>query len=392
MSQWGACPAPKPAGAGNRVASGKAQTDSRRCVQRRRGTRFPADGVMRAAGHGRSGAPVFTRACAGVQPAQIPDPPSRWEQGDGDLSGLAAALPLFEGGCTRERTGDSLPIQVYQHQEIDMDKQHNGQETGAVDGRALARRNEVKVLRALHRFGWLRTKDLAALVWQPWAAKAEGLPDLAPCRPAASSLRMAQRTMKRMRQQRQVLKATGPDGGPLYALAEAGARDLRELGIDADSGKDLLRTFSSSHYRHRCIANELAIAGIVQGYRISSEREISRGLWPGGEAGISGKKPDALMRSGERWYWLEVERSARNTRDRDMLLRWLVHMRNQVLGKPVAPIAPGAVLARIIFICRPSFKKKLERDLLELGWTWEQLKALIMFETALYSLEDIAFR
>lgn len=72
---------------------------------------------------------------------------------------------------------------------------------------------------------------------------------------------MAQRTLKRMRQQRQVLKATGPDGGPLYALAEAGARDLRELGIDADSGKDLLRTFSASHYRHRCIANDLAIAG-----------------------------------------------------------------------------------------------------------------------------------
>lgn len=273
-----------------------------------------------------------------------------------------------------------------------MDKQQNGPEAGTADGRALARRNEVKVLRALHRFGWLRTKDLAALVWQPWATKAEGLPDLTPCRPAASALRMAQRTMKRMRQQRQVLKATGPDGGPLYALAEAGARDLRELGIEADSGKDLLRTFSASHYRHRCIANELAISGILQGYRVSTEREISRGMWPGGEAGIAGKKPDALMRSGAQWYWLEVERSARNARDRNMLLRWLGHMRNQVFGKPGVPIAAGAVLARVIFICRPAFKKKLERDLLALGWTWEQLKTLIMFETALYSLEDIAFR
>lgn len=273
-----------------------------------------------------------------------------------------------------------------------MDKQHNGQETDTADGRVLARRNEVKVLRALHRFGWLRTRDLATLVWQPWAAKAEGLPDLTPCRPAASALRMAQRTLKRMRQQRQVLKATGPDGGPLYALAEAGARDLRELGIGADSGKDLLRTFSASHYRHRCIANSLAISAIRQGYKVSTEREISRGLWPGGDGGIAGKKPDALLRSGTQWYWLEVERSARNVRDRDMLLRWLGHVWNQVFGKPSTSIAPGAAMARVIFVCRPAFKKKLERDLRALGWTWEQLKALIMFETALYSLEDIAFR
>lgn len=274
-----------------------------------------------------------------------------------------------------------------------MDKQQNGQGPCISDGRALARRNEVKVLRALHRFGWLRTRDLAALVWwQPWADKADGLPNLTPSRPTASALRMAQRTLKRMRQQRLVLKATGPDGGPLYALAEAGARNLRELGIAADSGKDLLRKFSASHYKHRNLANELAIAGILQGYRVSTEREISRGLWPGGEAGIAGKKPDALLRSGAQWFWLEVERSARNTRDRDMLLRWLGHMRNQVFGRPAAQIAQGAVLARVIFICRPSFKKKLERDLLALGWSREQLNALIMFETALYSLEEIAFR
>jgi len=273
-----------------------------------------------------------------------------------------------------------------------MNTQKKTTEEAGIDGRVLARRNEIKVLRALHRFGWLRTKDVAAIVWLPWSSKPDGAPNLVPHRAPISALRMAQRTLKRMKLQRQVLVAMAPDGGPLYALSEAGARALRDMGIDADSGKDLLRTFSVSHYRHRCIANSLAISGLLQGYRVSTEREVSRGLWPGGEAGIAGKKPDALLRSGEQWYWLEVERSARNARDGDTLLRWLGHMRGQVFGIPRAPVAPGAVLAGVIFICRPSFKNKLERALLALGWTREQLKALIMFETALYSLEDITFR
>mgnify|MGYP000853832867 FL=1 len=45
------------------------------------------------------------------------------------------------------------------------------------DGRAIARENEVRVLRALHRFGWLRTRDLAVLVWQRWARSPAEEPD-----------------------------------------------------------------------------------------------------------------------------------------------------------------------------------------------------------------------
>lgn len=51
------------------------------------------------------------------------------------------------------------------------------------DGRAIAHDNEVRVLRALHRFGWLRTRDLAALVWQHWHARPLNEPDFQP--PAA---------------------------------------------------------------------------------------------------------------------------------------------------------------------------------------------------------------
>jgi hypothetical protein len=182
------------------------------------------------------------------------------------------------------------------------------------DGRAVARDNEVRVLRALHRFGWLRTRDIAALVWQRWANRAptEG-PNFAPTTATPAGLRMAQRTLRRMREAHLLLQGMGPDGSTIYAMAEAGARVLRALGVEALSGKDLVRSFSASHFRHRCIANEVAIGAIVQGFKASTEREISQGRWLGGEAGVAGKLPDALLRAGQCvwWRWSAVARMPR---------------------------------------------------------------------------------
>ena len=90
----------------------------------------------------------------------------------------------------------------------------------AKDGRAIARENELRVLRSLHRFGWLRTRDLALLVWQRWAAKAPNKgPDLKPRQPTEAALRMAQRTLRRLRESRQVLSSRAPNGSTLCALA-----------------------------------------------------------------------------------------------------------------------------------------------------------------------------
>lgn len=133
------------------------------------------------------------------------------------------------------------------------------------DGRALARENELNVMRALHRFGWLRTRNLAALVWQRWARDPAGVPSLKPAVPTAAGLRMAQRTLRRLRDRRLVLSSRAPDGSVIYALAEAGARALQQVGLTAESGKDLLRTFSAGHYLHRRTANEIAVAGHHRG-------------------------------------------------------------------------------------------------------------------------------
>lgn len=260
------------------------------------------------------------------------------------------------------------------------------------DGRAIARENEVRVLRALHRFAWLRTRDLAALVWQRWARSPAGEPDLKPPVATDTGLRMAQRTLKRLRDKRLVLSSRAPDGSVIYALAEAGARALQHIGVAATTGKDLMRTFSTAHYRHRCIANEIAVGSILAGYRVSTEREIAQGLWLGGEDGIAGKKPDVLIRSGDTVWWVEVERSRKNATDYARLLQWLGAVAQDAF-RATGPVLLGEKVrwGKLVFICTPAFQAKLTRDLTAAGWKKIHIDALVSFETSLYRFEDISF-
>ncbi|MCG9080964.1 hypothetical protein [Laribacter hongkongensis] len=261
-----------------------------------------------------------------------------------------------------------------------------------MDGRAIARENEMRVLRALHRFGWLRTRDLAALAWQRWARNPAGEPSLKSPAPTAAGLRMAQRTLRRLRERRQVLDSHAPDGSIIYALSEAGARQLSAMGIRATSGKDLVRAFSSSHFRHRCIANEIAISGICQGFKVATEREIAQGRWPGEETGIAGKKPDVLLRGDGAVWWVEVERSRKNAKDYAKLLHWLSSIaRDAMQPGDSTLLGTGLRWAKVVFICTAAFQQKLIRDLAARGWKQSHFDALLSFETTLYRFEDILF-
>ncbi|MGO4416847.1 hypothetical protein AB4Z27_28135 [Cupriavidus sp. KB_39] len=260
------------------------------------------------------------------------------------------------------------------------------------DGRAIARENEIRVLRALHRFGWMRTRDLAALVWQHWEKRPVGEPDLKPAVASASGLRMAQRTLLRLTGARQVLRGQAPDGSLIYALSEAGARRLQHFGVPAASGKDLIRSFSAAQFRHRCVANEIAIGSIIAGFRVSTEREIAQDRWLGGADGISGKKPDVLLHGGGRVWWVEVEKSRKNAKDYARLLNWLTRVCSDALCAS-GPVLLGSGLrwAKIVFVCTPTFKAKLCRDLAAAGWMRSSIDSLIMFMPSLYSFEDIKF-
>jgi hypothetical protein len=96
-----------------------------------------------------------------------------------------------------------------------------------LDGRAVAQDNELRILRGLNRFGWLRTRDLAALVFTRWAGKPVQNPSLVPPTATASALRMAQRTLRRMLDARLVLQAGGPDGGPSSFRVEPNSQNGR---------------------------------------------------------------------------------------------------------------------------------------------------------------------
>lgn len=260
------------------------------------------------------------------------------------------------------------------------------------DGRIIASENEIRVLRALHRFGWLRTRDLAALAWQQWQKSPAGELDLKRPTPTASAWRMAQRTLRRLVDARQVLRGQAPNGSVIYALAEAGSRRLQQLGVPAMSGKDLIRTFSSAQFLHRSVANEIAINGILAGYRASTEREIAQDKWMGGACGIAGKKPDVLLQAHGKVWWYEVERSRKNAKDYARLLQWLQAV-SQDARRTTASVLLGKGLgwARVVFVCTPAFQAKLCRDLEISGWHKSAIEALIMFETSLYSFEDMLF-
>lgn len=255
------------------------------------------------------------------------------------------------------------------------------------DGREIARQNEQRALKALHKFGWLRTRDLAALLWMKGGAKPQRFA-LEPIIVAPSAYRMAQRTLARLRQQRCVIWLQAPDGSTIYGLSEGGARHLVGLGIPAHPGKNLVRRVSLSHYHHRRLANELAILAQLQGYRVASETEIAAGTWLGGYQGVAGKKPDVLVRDGKRVWWLEVERSRRNKRDYVKLLDWLRALwpdRSRADAPAVLPGGHG--LGQVVFVCTGAFIDRVMADLKAQGWNDAQIISRILPIRLLYVTE-----
>lgn len=260
------------------------------------------------------------------------------------------------------------------------------------DGRDIAVGVQTEVLRLLHRFGWLRTRDLAQVIGRslPKSAPREG-PGLQTSPPLAADIRRTQRHLASLREQRLILATQAPNGSTIYALSERGARALQGLGVQASTGKDLLRSFHAAYFLHRNIANEVAIAGLRQGFRISTEREIAQGRWLGGTEGIHGKRPDVVVRAGADCWLIEVERSHKNRKDHEHLLHFLASTwRNVRLGESAA-LAGDYRLRRIAFICTPGFARRLKADLLALGWSPEEVAARLVFETSLYSFRNVSF-
>lgn len=188
-----------------------------------------------------------------------------------------------------------------------------------------------------------------------------------------------------------VLMTQAPNGSWIYALSEKGARTLQAIGLPASTGKDMLRRYHAAFFLHRNVANEVSISATLQGFRVSTEREIAQGKWIGGSDGIFGKRPDVVIRFGSEAWLVEVERSHRNRKDYAHLLTFLGKVwRGCRLGQS-ADLGGGHQLRQVIFVCTQGFAKKLAKDVLNLGWSTEELAVRIRFETSLYTFKDIAF-
>lgn len=253
------------------------------------------------------------------------------------------------------------------------------------NGREIALGNDVRVLKALFKWGWLRTRDLAALHWMPHIKRHGQGFEPAPIEVSSTAQRMAQRTLRRLRQQHKVVWIEAPDGSIIYGLSEGGARQLVNLGIPAKSGKDQIRRVSLSQFHHRRLANEIAISALLQGYRANTEFEIAAGQWLGGMDGVAGKKPDVVARTGKDVWFVEVERSARNKAGYASLLEALLAMwpPGMGAGRP-AELPDGHRLHQVVFIANAAFVARVNDDLQAAGWTPEMVSQRIKGVPLLY--------
>lgn len=197
----------------------------------------------------------------------------------------------------------------------------------ALDKRLVGEQNTLAILTHLHRFGWLTSRMLAALVW-----------------PAAKqSQAMARRTLKTLTDQKLVIKRALAEGGDCYVLSASGARWLSEqAGITAKAGSAL----KLGNAVHRACSNWYLITRLLAGDVVWTEYEIQSGRAP--LVTVAGKTPDGLVETPFGLVWVEVENAWKNRTERGKVVSFC---RQCLLpGSEMAELAPNAYLFRVAIV------------------------------------------
>ena len=160
------------------------------------------------------------------------------------------------------------------------------------DKRLTGQRNISEVLTWLHRFGWLSSRMLAALVWPS----------------ASQSWPLARRMLKTLLADKLVLVRALPQGGDVYLLSVKGARLVQETtGAKAQSGQSL----ALGNVIHRACGTWYLIGQVQAGLGIWTEHEIASGRAP--LQTLNGKQFDGLVRhDGGLLTAVEIENSWKN--------------------------------------------------------------------------------
>jgi hypothetical protein len=223
--------------------------------------------------------------------------------------------------------------------------------TGGLDNRVKSRLNQEKVLRALHRFGWLPVRQVHKTCW-----------------PEDETPRSAQRYLAQLLTLKHVTRKEGPDGSWVYALSSLGARRMRvEMGIVAAYDPEFSRR-SEAAYQHRILANEVCVwwkrLHSDDGGDYFTEHEIVTGRAPFRWApqylsDPKGKIPDAILSlekpvTGENKYakwlaWVEVEHADKPTPEHEHMIRSLCDV--LAFGKKRWEIGTDSVLKFAVVVC-----------------------------------------
>lgn len=196
-----------------------------------------------------------------------------------------------------------------------------------LDKRIAGEQNTLAILTFIHRFGWLTSRMLAALVW-PTAKQA----------PA-----MARRAVRALAEQKLLLKRALPEGGDCYTLSAAGARWLNEReGVTAKSGTSL----QLGNPVHRACSNWYLISRLLAGDAIWTEYEIQTGRAP--VANVSGKVPDGLIDTPFGLIWVEVENAWKSRAERSKVVGFC--QRCLFNGEQMAELAPHYFLFRVAIV------------------------------------------
>jgi hypothetical protein len=195
------------------------------------------------------------------------------------------------------------------------------------DNRTIGERNTHSILFYLHRFGWLTSRMISALVW-PSAKQAPS---------------MARRAVKALADDKLILRRPLPDGGDCYTLSAAGARVLNETtGLAATSGASL----PLGNTLHRACSNWYVIGHINDGTTVWTEHEIQTGHAP--VVSVDGKVPDALLDTPFGFVWVEVENAWKNRKERAKVVRF--SSRHLPAGNRLAELAPDLYLVRVAIV------------------------------------------
>ena len=197
----------------------------------------------------------------------------------------------------------------------------------SLDKRAIQERNVLSVLRYCHRFGWLTSRMLSALVWPN----------------AAQALSMSRRTLKMMTEEKLLIARAMTRGGTAYLLAAKGARLLQEReGVAAQSGNAL----AIGNPVHRAASNWYLIHAIQAGFEVVTEHEIATERGP--LRAFQGKVPDGLLIAEDgQCVLMECENAAKGRQERAKIAQLA---QTCLGGSHQVELAPGLFLARLAIV------------------------------------------